>query len=190
MPRHRISAEHWRHLAALLRRPDVSVGSDAAGDRPFIDEVKARHPGLDRSNNTPEIVAGVEVPDRWIHVVILRGLQIIMAAQGFQVLLVGGLEAPFIAVHRDLQPLAVRTIPPDVEVLFAPNVPQDECDIIAKAIDDGASASLSIVSEVARTAPISGDVFAEHVWRACRAINTTTSLPPARSAEDEKRVGR
>lgn len=186
-PRHLMSTEHRRQLAALLRRPGVSVGIEAASDRPFIHEVKASHPGLDRSITAPEFVAGEEVIDRWIHVVVLRGLQIKMASQGFQVLLLGGLEAPFIAVHRNLEPLAVRSIPPDEDILFAPDVLQDECNLIAKAMDDAAAASLGVVAEVARSAPVSGDVFAEHVWRACRAIPRPS--PPLRSAEDERRVG-
>lgn len=188
MPINRISAEQLRHLAGLLRRPDVGVGSEADGDRPFIDEVKSCHPGLDRSSLISEFVAGMEVPDRWIHLVILRGVQIVLAARGFQVLLVGGLAAPFIAMHRDLEPLAVHTIPPD-GILFAPDLSLDECGVIAKAIDDGTSASLGVVSEVEMGAPISGDVFAERVWSGCRAMMTTAPPPPARSAEDERRVG-
>ena len=41
MPINRISAEQLRHLAGLLRRPDVGVGSESDGDRPFLDEVKS-----------------------------------------------------------------------------------------------------------------------------------------------------
>ncbi|MBL8976007.1 MAG: hypothetical protein JNK56_35715, partial [Myxococcales bacterium] len=176
-------------MAALLRRPNFSMSSEADMDRPFIDQMKARHPGLDRSTSTPELIDGEEVPDRWIHVVILRGVQILMAAQGYQVLLVGGLETPFIAVHRNLEPLAARTIPPDIEVLFSPELSQDECESITKAIDDGVSTSLSIVGEAAKNAPISGDVFAERIWRTCRVRCTNIPTPTARSEVDERRVG-
>lgn len=89
MPRHLISVEHWRWLVALLLRPGVGFSSEADRDRPFIAEVKARHRGLDRSQDTLEFVAGEAVPDRWTQVVILRGVQIVMAAQGYEVLLLG-----------------------------------------------------------------------------------------------------
>jgi hypothetical protein len=188
MPIYRISAEHVRSLAELLRRPDASVGSEADRDRRFIDEVRARHPDWDRSQRTPEFIEGDKVPDRWIQVVLLRGVQIMLASQGHQVLMLGGLETPVIAVHRGLEPLAVRTIPPNVEILFAPKLSQDECEAISRSIDDGVSASLSIITEVAKDVPISGDAFAERVWRACRESNTARPPPPVRSIEDERRV--
>jgi len=175
-------------LAALLQRPNVGVGSEEDKDRQMIDELRASHPGLDRSHSTPELISGGEATNRWIHAVFLRGLQLIMASQGHQVLLLGGLEAPFLAVHKNLEPLAVRTIPPDVEVLFAPDVSQAEREALSRSFEDGASASLSIANEVAKGAPFPGDVFAERVWRACRNLNP--AMPPQRvwSAEDEKCV--
>jgi len=178
-----------RYLAELLRRQNIGVRSEADGDRPFINEVKSVHPGLDQSSLVPEIIRGMEVADRWIHVVLLRGVQIVMAARGFQVLFFGGLDKPFIAVHRNLEPLAVHTIPPDVGTLFAAGLSPDDCGVIAKAIADGTSACLAVVFEVEVDAPMSGDVFAERVWRGCRAMMTTAPPPPARSAEDERRVG-
>ena len=111
---HVVSELHWTRLAAILHsKPEQAVGSGKELDQPFIDEIKERHPGLDRSA-LPERVAGVEVPDRWLQVVMLRGVQIMVAAAGYDVLLLGGLETPFLALHRNLEPFAVRTIPPDV----------------------------------------------------------------------------
>jgi hypothetical protein len=186
MPRHLISAPHWTRLAAILRRrPEQSVGSDRDQDQRFIDEIEARHPGLARAHTKPELVAGVEVIDRWLQVVILRAVQIRMSSAGYAVLLLGGLEAPFLAVHRDLSPLAVRTIPPDVEILFASQLSEEECQAIETAMDDGVSASLSIVREVAKNAPMAGDIFARRVWDACRGCDAGAT----RGREFEQRVG-
>lgn len=186
MPRQLISALHWTKLAAILRsRPEQGVGSDRDQDQRFIDEIKARHPGLARAHTQPELVAGVEVIDRWLQVVILRAVQIRMSSAGYSVLLLGGFEAPFLAVHRNLNPLAVRTIPPDVEILFAAQLSEEECQAITTAMDDGVSASLSIVGEVAKIAPMAGDVFARRVWDACRGGNARAT----RSCEFEQHVG-
>ena len=166
---HVVSELHWTRLAAILRsKPEQAVGSGKELDQPFIDEIKERHPGLDRSA-LPERVAGVEVPDRWLQVVMLRGVQIMVAAAGYDVLLLGGLETPFLALHRNLQPFAVRTIPPDVEILVAPALSEEECQAITKAIEDGVSATRHALVEVAKDAPLAGDVFARRVWAACRA---------------------
>ena len=188
MSRGNIDPEQLRWLVGLLRRPEVSVGSDACWDRPFMDGIRADYPGLDRSHDSAELVAGVPVPDRWIAVVILRGVQILLAAEGYEVLLLGGLEAPFIAVHRNLEPLAVRTIPPDIEPLFTPKLPLVERRAIVRAIDDASSGCLRIVSEVAKGAPMPADLFAERVWRGCRSAKDATPRP-GWSAEDERRVG-
>lgn len=171
MHRTRGDAAHWRYLVALLRRPGFATGSGADCDRPFIDGIKADHPGLDYSADAPEFVSGEAVPDRWIQVVILRGIQVIMATRGFEVLMLGGLEAPFIVMHRSLTPLAVRSIPPQLEILFAPELTEDECQKIEEALGAAASAALAIVAEVAKRAPMPGDLFAEHVWYACRGSN-------------------
>lgn len=184
MPRTRDNAGHWRHLFALLRRPG-SVGSGADQDRPFIDRVKTDHPGLDRSLDITELVSGEAVPDRWIHVVILRGIQIRIATQGWEVLLLGGL-APMLVVHRSLVPLAARSIPPFFELLFAPELTEEECQDIEKAIDVGASATLTIVAEVAKRAPMPADLFAEHVWHACRGGEPPPR--PGRSTVNQERV--
>lgn len=186
MARHVISALHWAHLAAILRgKPEQCVRSSEEMDQAFIDDVWARHPGLDRSQVVVELVGGVAAADRWLQVVILRGVQIRVASAGFDVLLLGGLEAPFLAVHRDLTPLAVRTIPPDVELLFAPTLTDDECQAIAKAMDEGVSVTLSTVQEVAACAPMLGYVFAKRVWDACRG----KKVRPPRSQEFEERAG-
>lgn len=186
MPKHVISALHWTRLAAILHsKPEQCVRSSEDVDQAFVDEVWARHPGLNRSQAVVELVGGVAAADRWLQIVILRGVQIRVASAGYDVLLLGGLEAPFLAVHRNLEPLAVRTIPPDVEVLFAPKLTEDECQTIAKAMDDGVSVSLSAVQEVAMCAPMPGDVFARRVWDACRGKKAR----PVRSKEFEQRAG-
>ena len=62
---HVVSELHWTRLAAILRsKPEQTVGSGKELDQPFIDEVWARHPGLDRSQAVVELVGGVAAADR------------------------------------------------------------------------------------------------------------------------------
>ncbi len=186
MPKPRIIAEHWQQLVTFLRRPGLATGSGVECDRPFMDKMKVDHPGLGRSLAITEFVSGEAVLDRWIDVVILRGIQVIMAARGFEVLMLGRLDGPFLVVHRSLVPLAVRTIPPHHEFLFAPELPEGECHGIEDALNAGESAARTIVAEVAKRMPMPADRFAEHVWNACRG-----SDPAQRSASssvDQNRV--
>lgn len=178
-----VSPMHWLRLAGLLRRRDVCLAADPESDRPYIDRLRASHPGLDRACNVPEIVSGGDVIDRWIQLVILRGLQIFASAEGNDVLLLGGLEAPFLAVHKNYAPLAVKGIPPK-DTLFAPELPDGDRIKLGRQLDAAAAASLSAMEEVAKEAPLPGDVFAERVWGLCRA--RTYKVGPARN-EDEQR---
>jgi hypothetical protein len=69
---------------------------------------------------------------------------------------------------------------------FAPELTEDECQEIEEALGAAASAALTIVAEVAKRAPMPGDLFAEHVWYACRGSN-----PPqwsVSSSVDQKQV--
>lgn len=119
--------------------------------------------------------------------VILRGVQIKMAAAGFDVLLLGGLERPNLAVHRNHEPLAVRSTPPDTGILFAPAASEKDRAAISTSIDEGVDATLAIVSDVAKDAPMPGDVFAERVWRACRGRREPVQQTRS-SAIDPRRV--
>lgn len=186
MHRARVNSEHWRHLESMLRRPGLATGSGAECDRPFMDMVKADHPVLDRSHDIAELVSGEAAPDRWIQVVILRGIQVIMATRGFEVLLLGGLEAPILVVHQGLVPLAARSTPPYAEILYAPEIPEGECQGIENALDAAASETLSIVGEVAKRAPMPADLFAQYVWYACRG--STPSQWSVSGSIDQKRV--
>jgi hypothetical protein len=155
-----ISPENLARLSAFLHPPLRGLGSDPTLDRVFIDGVKAQYPGLDRSH--PSVV----VADRWIDVVILRGVQIMVSFRGYATRLIGALERPAVLIHRGTKPLALRT---QDTVLFAPTTRSCDRITIEKAVSDGVSATLAIVHEVAIEAPIAGDKFAYRVWSECRA---------------------
>jgi hypothetical protein len=145
-------------LASYLQPPIGGVGSEASADRPFIDGIKRMYPGLDRSQSYSELA------DRWINVVILRGVQIMLAFRGFGTRLLGAHDTPYVLVHRGTSPLAVRTITPEAPTLFAPTACNGDCVTISKAIGAGASATLAIFKQIAWDTPIAGDAFATQAW--------------------------
>ncbi len=164
MPVGRFDSKQKAHLAALLRKAVLGFDSTEDSDHRLIDDAKARHPGLSHGGPA-EVVSGESVPERWLNVIILRGVQIMVAARGFDVLMLGGLEAPFIVVHRHQRPLAVQAIPPDTELLFAPDLAEEECQAVFRVVDETTSVVLRIFRRVGKEAPIAGDLYAERVWR-------------------------
>ncbi len=173
-----------QYLTVLLRRTGVGFDPSEDSDHRLIDDAKARHPGLS-VGGPAESVSGESIPDRWLNVIILRGVQLMVAARGFGVMMLGGLEAPFIVVQQDQRPLAVQTIPPDTELLFAPGLAEEECQAVFRAVDEATSIVLRIFRRVGKEAPIAGDLYAERVWRTCRVSGS----PPAWGQDiDPRRV--
>ncbi len=184
MPVGRFDRKQETHLAALLRKAVLGFDSTEDSDHRLIDDAKVRHPGLSHGGPA-EAVSGESVPERWLNVIILRGVQLMVAARGFDVLMLGGLEAPFIVMHRHQRPLAVQAIPPDTELLFAPDLAEEECQAVFRVVDEANSVVLRIFRRVGKEAPIAGDLYAERVWRTCRV----SSSPPARGHDvDPRRV--
>jgi len=184
MPVGRFDIKQESYLTALLRKAVVGFDSSEDSDDRLIDDAKARHPGLSQGGPV-EDVSGEAVPDRWLDVVILRGVQIIVAARGYDVLMLGGLEAPFIVVHQHQNPLAVQAIPPDTELLFAPHLAVEKCHTVFSVVDEATSVVLRIFRRVGKETPIAGDLYAERVWRTCRLSG---SPPPCGQDLDPRRV--
>lgn len=154
-----INMEQVALLASFLRPPIRGVGSEAPADRVFIDSIKAVYPALESSRVTPEL------GDRMAKLVILRGVQIMLAFRGFGTRLLGVLDNPHVLVHRGTKPLAVRTI---TATLFAPATRDGDCAAINAAVRDGIPTTWAIVEQIARDAPISEDLFATRVWSTLR----------------------
>ncbi len=163
----RFDAQQEAYFTIVLRRDVAGFDSNQESDYRVLETAKAQQPA----------------PDRWLNVIILRGIQIMVAAQGFGTLMVGGLEAPVIIVHRENELLAVQTVPP--ELLFVPGLAEKDCQDTLDAVAAGSACVLRIVKRMGKEAPIAGDGYAERVWQTCRI----TVSPPRRGEHiDPRRV--
>lgn len=172
----RFDAQQEAYFTIALRRSVGGFDSNEDSDLRLLDDARARHPGL---------WPGERAPNRWLNVIILRGVQLMVATQGFDALMLGGSEEPFLIMHRDKEILAVQTIPPDTQLLFATCLAEQDCQGILNSVSAATASVLRIVTRVGKETPSAGDVYAERVWQTCRV---TGSSPRRGEHVDPRRV--